>query len=209
MNCLSIGTSGESLRVHVCADDIDVVFDAAPDEIHMVVLEQIGTKALTLGLHPGQGQTSGDVHASLSHPVLPQLLPDTGERQDVVIRVADLVRGELPVSAANDVVFAVVNQQVLCVDGLVVEGQDAGGEDAAGGFQVAVAIVNSDDLHVLKLFHNVPLFQFFRVKVMLLIWNSIVWVSLACSRLETLFGSQSVLKRRLLPGKVLARGTRG
>ena len=44
---------------------------------------------------------------------------------------------------------------------------------------------------------------------MLLIWNSIVWVSLACSRLETLFGSQSVLKRRLLPGKVLARGTRG
>ena len=126
-----------------------------------------------------------------------------------MIRVADLVRGELPVSAADDVVFAVVNQQVLRVDGLVVEGQDAGGEDAAGGFQVAVAIVNSDDLHVLKLFHNVPLFQFFRVKVMLLIWNSIVWVSLACSRLETLFGSQSVLKRRLLPGKVLARGTRG
>ena len=95
------------------------------------------------------------------------------------------------------------------MDGLVVEGQHAGGEDTAGGFQVAVAIVNSDDLHVLKLFHNVPLFQFFRVKVMLLIWNSIVWVSLACSRLETLFGSQSVLKRRLLPGKVLARGTRG
>ena len=125
-----------------------------------------------------------------------------------MIRVADLVRGELPVSAADDVVFAVVNQQVLRVDGLVVEGQDASGEDTAGDFQVAVAIVNSDDLHVLKLFHNVPLFQFFRVKVMLLIWNSIVWVSLACSRLETLFGSQSVLKRRLLPEKVLARGTR-
>lgn len=91
----------------------------------------------------------------------------------------------------------------------MIEGQHAGGEDAAGGFQVAVAIVNSNDLLVLKLFYNVPLFQFFRVKVMLLIWNSIVWVSFACSRLETLFGSQSVLKRRLLPGKVLARGTRG
>ena len=86
-----------------------------------------------------------------------------------MIWVADLVRGELPVSAADDVVFAVVNQQVLRVGRLVVEGQHAGGEDAAGGFQVAVAIVNSDDLHVLKLFHNVPLFQFFRVKVMLLI----------------------------------------
>lgn len=136
-------------------------------------------------------------------------LPDAGERQEIVIRVADLVRDELPVPSADEVVFAVVNQQVLRVDRLMVEGQDAGREDAAGGFQVAVAIVNSDDLHVLKLFHNVPLFQFFRVKVMLLIWNSIVWVSLACSRLETLFGSQSVLKRRLLPGKVLARGTRG
>ena len=89
------------------------------------------------------------------------LLPDTGERQDVVIRVADLVRGELPVSAANDVVFAVVNEQVLCVGRLVVEGQHAGGEDAAGGFQAAVAIVNSDDLHVLQLFHNVPLFRLF------------------------------------------------
>ena len=44
---------------------------------------------------------------------------------------------------------------------------------------------------------------------MLLIWNSIVWVSLACSRLETLFGSQPVRERRLLPGKVLARGARG
>ena len=87
-------------------------------------------------------------------------LPDAGEGQDIVIRVADLVRGELPVSAADDVVFAVVNEQVLRVDGLVVEGQDAGGEDAASGFQVAVAIVNSGDLHVLKLFHNVPLFQF-------------------------------------------------
>ena len=34
-----------------------------------------------------------------------------------MIRVADLVRGELPVSAADDVVFAVVNQQILRVDG--------------------------------------------------------------------------------------------
>ena len=91
----------------------------------------------------------------------------------------------------------------------MVEGQDAGGEDTAGGFQVAVAIVNSDDLHVLKLFHKVSLFRLFGAMAMLLIWESIVWVSLACSRLETLFGSQSVLKRRLLPGKVLARGARG
>ena len=44
---------GESLRVHVCADDIDVVFDAAPDETHIVVLEQIGPEALALGFHPG------------------------------------------------------------------------------------------------------------------------------------------------------------
>ena len=72
-----------------------------------------------------------------------------------MIRVADLVRGELPVSAADDVVFAVVNQQILRVDGLVVEDQDA------GGFQVAVAMVNSDDLHVLKLLHKIPLFRLF------------------------------------------------
>ena len=78
-----------------------------------------------------------------------------------MIRVVDLVRDELPVSAADDVILAVVNQQVLRVDGLVVEGQDAGGEDTAGGFQVAVAIVNSDDLLVLKRFHKVPLFQLF------------------------------------------------
>ena len=51
-----------------------------------------------------------------------------------MIRVADLVRGELPVPAADDVVFAIVNQQILRVGRLVVEGQDAGGEDAAGGF---------------------------------------------------------------------------
>ena len=91
----------------------------------------------------------------------PQLLTDTGERQNIVIRVADLIRGELPMAAANDVVFAVVNEQVLRVDGLVVEGQHAGRKDAAGGFQVAVAIVNSDDLHVLKLLHKVPLFRLF------------------------------------------------
>ena len=91
-----------------------------------------------------------------------------------MIRVADLVRGELPVPAADDVVFAVVNQQILCMDGFVVEGQHAGGKDTAGGFQVAIAIVNSDDLHVLKLFHNVPLFRLFGVKVMFLIWKSIV-----------------------------------
>lgn len=38
----------------------------------------------------------------------------------------------------------------------------------------------------------------------LIMWKSFVWMSFACSRLETLFGSQSVLKRRSLPGKVLA-----
>ena len=43
----------------------------------------------------------------------------------------------------------------------MVEGQHAGGKDAAGGFQVAVAIVNSNDLLVLKLFHKVPLFRLF------------------------------------------------
>lgn len=37
-------------------------------------------------------------------------LPDASERQKVVIRIADLVRGELPVPAADDVVFAIVNQ---------------------------------------------------------------------------------------------------
>ena len=152
---------GESLCVHVSADDIDVVFDAAPDEIHMVVLEQIGTKALTLGLHPGQGQTGGDVDAGFGPPVFPKLLTDAGEGQDIVIRATDLVRSELPVPAADDVVFAFVNEQVLCVGRLVVEGQHAGGEDAAGGFQVAVAVVDADDLHVLKLFHKVPLFQLF------------------------------------------------
>ena len=82
LNCLEHGhDGGESLRVHVCADDIDVVFDAAPDEIHMVVLEQVSPEALTLGFHPGQGQTGSDGHAGFGHPVLPQLLPDAGERQ--------------------------------------------------------------------------------------------------------------------------------
>ena len=81
-----------------------------------------------------------------------------------MIRVADLVRGELPVSAADDVVFAVVNEQVLRVGRLVVEGQHAGGEDAAGGFQVAVAVVDANDLHVLKMFHKVPLFRLFADK---------------------------------------------
>ncbi len=52
-------------------------------------------------------------------------------------------------------------EQILRVDGLMVEGQDAGGKDTAGSFQVAVAIVNSDDLRVLELFHNVPLFRLF------------------------------------------------
>ena len=43
----------------------------------------------------------------------------------------------------------------------------------------------------------------------LIMWKSFVWMSFACSRLETLFGSQSVLKRRSLPGKVLVRGCGG
>ena len=55
----------------------------------------------------------------------------------------------------------VTDEQILRVDGLMVEGQDAGGKDTAGSFQVAVAIVNSDDLRVLELFHNVPLFRLF------------------------------------------------
>ena len=67
-----------------------------------------------------------------------------------MIRVADLVRGELPVSAADDVVFAVVNEQVLRVGRLVVEGQDAGREDAAGSFQVAVAVVDANTMAALR-----------------------------------------------------------
>ena len=81
-------------------------------------------------------------------------------------------------SAADDVVFAVVNEQVLRVGRLVVEGQDAGREDAAGSFQVAVAVVDANDLHVHKLFHKVPLFRSFGVKVMFLIQNLLLFVNL-------------------------------
>ena len=124
-----------------------------------------------------------------------------------MIRVADLVRGELPVSAADDVVFAVVNEQVLRVGRLVVEGQHAGGEDAAGGFQVAVAVVDANDLHVLKMFHKVPLFRSFGVKVMFLIQNLLLFVNLFIFMgVPCLFPARNLVWLTVSPEEALASG---
>ena len=44
------------------------------------------------------------------------------------------------------------------MDGFLVKGQDVGGEDAVDGLEVAVSMVDSDDVHVLELSHRVPRF---------------------------------------------------
>lgn len=106
---------GIALRVHVHANQIDMVVDAAPVEIYMPILRQIGAEPLALVADPRQRQSDRQMNSRRGQLIAPKLLPDARQRQQVVILIADLIERELPMPRTDDVILAIVHQHVLRV----------------------------------------------------------------------------------------------
>ena len=71
----------------------------------------------------------------------------------------------------------------------------------------AVAVVDANDLHVHKLFHKVPLFRSFGVKVMFLIQNLLLFVKLFIFMgVPCLFPARNLVWLTVSPEEALASG---
>ena len=71
----------------------------------------------------------------------------------------------------------------------------------------AVAVVDANDLHVHKLFHKVPLFRLFGVKVMFLIQNLLLFVNLFIFMgVPCLFPARNLVWLTVSPEEALASG---
>ena len=71
----------------------------------------------------------------------------------------------------------------------------------------AVAVVDANDLHVHKLFHKVPLFRSFGVKVMFLIQNLLLFVNLFIFMgVPCLFPARNLVWLTVSPEEALASG---
>ena len=83
-----------------------------------------------------------------------QLTGDSGQGEDIIVVVPGLVGGKLLVARPDQVVPPAVHQQLVLEYRFGVMGGQPCRETAVGGLDVAIAVVDADDLHALILFHR-------------------------------------------------------
>ena len=152
---------GIALRVHVHANQIDMVVDAAPVEIYMPILRQIGAEPLALVADPRQRQSDRQMNSRRGQLIAPKLLPDARQRQQVVILIADLIERELPMPRTDDVILAIVHQHVLRVRRFSLAASNARRKNAVRRLDVPVAVIQPDDVDFAEYPHILLTFSAF------------------------------------------------
>ena len=105
-------------------------------------------EGLLLVRRPRERQAGSKEDVCLGQPFVVQFHSDGRQRQEVEIVVLRFLAHKLLVAFADEIVSSVADQHVPRKQGLAVIGVDAGGEAMAGGFHVAVAMVDPDDFCV-------------------------------------------------------------
>ena len=138
-----------------------MVIDAAPVEIYMPILRQIGTELLSLVADPRQRQSNRQMNRRRRQLIAPQLLPDARQRQQVVILIADLIERELPMPRTDDVILAIVHQHVLRVRRFSLAASNARRKNAVRRLDVPVAVIQPDDVDFAEYPHILLTFSAF------------------------------------------------
>ena len=80
-----VGDCCEPLIEHEHVHDIDVIIAVLVGEVDVGVLGQVCLELLPLLVGPGQGKAGGDDDLRRGQAPMPQLFPDSRQRQDVIV----------------------------------------------------------------------------------------------------------------------------
>ena len=108
-------------------------------------MQEIRPEAVFLLADPCQRQAHGQIDLGSGQSPEAQLLGNGRQSQHIVVAVHHLVSGELLVPLANGVEMTVVDKQVVVECWFFLVGCYAGRKAGVGAFDIAVAVVNSEN----------------------------------------------------------------
>lgn len=84
-----------------------------------------------------------------------QLTGNSGERENIIVVVGHFVGDKFLVVFSDEIVFALIDEQIAFEGRFLVVGDNAGLETAVGSFNVAVAVVDTDDDGIGVVIHKI------------------------------------------------------
>ena len=138
-----IGHGSKALRKNVRASEAHAVFLTVESKTDTVISQKVLPECFLLAAQPSQRQTRGDEHSSVHHMPEIQFASDGGQREQVVIVVVHLVRAVFLVALADGKEVTAILQHMTCQLGPGFIVIHARAKAAAGGLDVAVAVVDA------------------------------------------------------------------
>ena len=135
----------KALREDVCACKFHMIFHATEGKVSAFVLKQICPEAVLLLGYPGQGKSCGKMDTGRGQPADIQLSGNGGKGENIIIAVGHLVGDKFLVFLSDQIIPALIDQQIAFECGFFVIDSNAGFEATVGGLDIAVAVVDADD----------------------------------------------------------------
>ena len=114
-------------------------------EIRRFIFQKIRPELVLLLAHPGEGQTDSQMDTGRKKLSDIQFPADGGKSEDIVVLVHHLVHQKFLVIFSDEIEPAFINEQVALEGRLLVVGRNTGLEAGVRRFDIAVAMVDTDD----------------------------------------------------------------
>ena len=125
-----------------------MIIRPAEVEIYRSMLKQVFLEFLFLPCYPSQRKSGGNIYLCVGDTFTVKFSGNSGKSKDIVILVGEFVRRKLLVPNANGIILVIPNEQVIGERRLGITFDYACLETAVSGFDVAVTVVDTDNLKI-------------------------------------------------------------
>ena len=135
-----------------------MIFFFTEHKIDRFILHQIVPESRFLLCYPGEGQACCEEYVRRADAVNVQFPCNGSKGQNVIIFILHFVGGEFFVSRSDEIIPVVPDKHIAFENRLLVVSQYTGPEHAVGSFHISVAVIHTDDFHIVFCVnHNFPL----------------------------------------------------
>ena len=125
-----------------------MIIHPAEFEIYRAMLKQVFLEFCCWPCYPSQRKSGGDKYLCVGDTFTVKLTSNSGKSEDIVVLISDLVCREFLVPNANGIILVIPNEQVIGERRLGITFDYACLETAVSGFDVAVTVVDTDNLKI-------------------------------------------------------------
>ena len=125
-----------------------MIINPAEFEIYRSMLKQVFLEFFFLPCYPSKRKSGGNKYLCIGDTLTVKLSGNSGKGKDIVILISELVRRKLLVPNADRIILVIPNEQVIGERRLGITFDYACLETAVSGFDVAVTVVDTDNLKI-------------------------------------------------------------